>query len=154
MVYKGRSLPEKKTFVSAYINDGEKIYSKETESPLVINVLPQNATLNKQNLDANVQGNFESAPTELKFNFITDLFYSNETGVIRRYVPLSFQAIISLTGFDGIIALFQQLLTNPLPIIFSNAWWVLGILIIILIISLIYSNFQKPGGNTINIMRR
>lgn len=152
MAYKGRLLPEKKTFVSAYINDGEKIYSIETESPLVINVLPQNATLNKQNSDENTP--FETAPVELKFNFIADLFYSNETGVIRRYVPLTFQAIISLTGFKGISALIQQLLENPLPIIFQNAWWMLGLLIVILIISLIYANFQKPGGNTINVLRR
>jgi hypothetical protein len=143
-------LPKKTATITIYSRDFQPISSEKLSSPLVIFEKPKQAN---NNLDANVSS---IKPTTLKFNFISDMFSANQTKAVRSVVPIMFSYIVPPTPFsfkdftDGL----NSFINNPVSFITSGIvsnWFIIVILIMfVLVVSLIYSNF-KGGGSTINI---
>jgi hypothetical protein len=108
-----------------------------------------------QNLDNNTS-RVKAIPTNLKFNFIVDMYSNNNLSGARAVVPIVFSYIVPAqpVTLQGIMQGLDNFIADPVgstgEFLVGN-WFLLVILIVfILVISLIYANFKGGGGVNIS----
>jgi hypothetical protein len=150
MNYKGYKVPRSETIIDVFTADGTKLKTITSNDVLIINEKTANIGYKKNINDVN--NNYESLPKELKFTAINDLIYNNNLTAIRGVVPFTITAILQPVNLGGVFGLgdpitcsktdaVSQLLCDPAKFFIVNFVWIFFILAIILVISVIYSNF-------------
>lgn len=156
------SVPDLTTTIDVYANDMTKIQSSEIPSYFIINEVIKNNPIQTQNLSDDENANapkYTTAPTLLKFNFISDLIFNNERSTIRSTVPMTLTAI--LTKNCGILGLScsvggisDLIFKGDITWLVQNVWYIFFIAVAILFVAIVYRSVKS--GNTINVfnMRR
>jgi hypothetical protein len=149
MNYKGRKYEKKTTRVDVYARDFIKLLSLNVASPLVIDSPYSDKVIQRENIVTDVNTTvttYASVPTRLRFDVITDLVHSNETGVIRRFIPYSITVLI--TKPPSIFSFLTDFLKNPGKWAVTN-WFVLFFLAVaVLFTAIVYRKFKGSGRDT------
>jgi len=102
--------------------------------------------------DTNTPGGY--IPTILRFNYIVDMVSNNQRSTARTHTPITFTYFVSppspfsINGVTGIITTFLE---DPRDW-FINNWFLIVLLVIaVIVISLVYKNFNSGGGSNVNI---
>ncbi len=153
MNYKKRPLSIQKTIYTVFKGSVDDAWiAGEVESPIIINEVYDSTALTlKHKIDANLNSDF--VPIFLQLDVIADIVY-NINSVIRRSLVLNFSLLSEELGMNpnewkDFVGGLGKLLTNPSSWLFDNAWWLFILLIVLLVVSIAWSNF-KSGGVTIN----
>jgi len=139
-------LPKTKTNVEL-IGSGLQSFLKFQDSHfLVIDEKPKANFVNNSSSDVNRIPQ-TTLPTILLVNFSSVLLYSNGLASFYRYVPLTFQTIISQQfSFIGeTIAGIGELFSNPLNFVIDHIFEIVLVLGLIFAIGMIWRQF-RPGG--------
>jgi hypothetical protein len=152
MNYKGRKYEKKSTKVDVLGRDFIKLLSLNVASPLVIDAPYSDKVIQRENIVTDVNTTvttYASVPTRLRFDVITDLVHSNETSVIRRFIPYSITAMI--TKPPSIFSWVTDFLKNPGKWAVTN-WFVLFFLAVAVLFSaIVYRKFKGSGGRETTI---
>lgn len=146
LISKGVRLPNKEATIIIYNNSFTSSPFK-VSSPLVIFEQPSSSRFT-QSVDANGQ----IIPTQLKLNFISDMYSNNQATVQRSYVPLSFSYIVPDVPFnwEDFVTFTNDLWENPLGVVGDWFWkyalQLAVLLAVLLIVSVVYLNFKSGGG--------
>jgi len=136
--------PSKEITIDLLVSDMRKIKTYEAKQSLVIDEKPSTNTVRLENIESDANINYKTAPTSLRFEFISDLIHNNELNTIRRYVPLYFKVIIDkkYTIFDISTGLTEAI-GDPIGFLAKNWFiWVL-IMVIILFGAVVYGSIKK-----------
>lgn len=146
----------KPIYIDVFISDNVKIMSEKSRAKLVIDEDLASPNINVERADANSPLLFESIPTRLKFEAISDLIYNNEKAFIRRYLVLPYRLVLesqNLCGWFGIGCAFidesgsiTALVTQGDLSFFAVNWFaILMLMVAILFISVVYGNIKGKG---------
>lgn len=144
--------------VEVFISDHVKVISKESDSKMIIDEVVKTNPINTANADANgTDLKFDSMPTKITFDAISDMIYNNKTTFKRRYLVLPYTLVLdskTLCGWFGIncwgadtssgsiVALIAE---GDLSFFVVNAFGLFILLAVIVIASVAYRNFRRRG---------
>ena len=153
------NLPDEETIIEVFASDMVKVATYTVPSFLVINEEVDQSTIRRENLnlDTNQEAPaYETAPTVLRFNFISDLIYDNERQTIRRFVPITLSVILvkncGLFGLNctgGIIDIFTR---GDISWIINN-WFLLFMAIVTLLVFGMIWRYYRGNSTIINARR-
>jgi len=149
----GIVLPDVETVVTIYGRDLDQLQKFKVDSPLIVFEKPSESTVDLANADENTSK--ITIPTVLKFDYIIDMIYFNETASQRKYLPL-FLTYRAKTPFSwrGVLDGLIDIVEDPLGW-FEKNWFIPAFLLIFLtFLTLMYSFLRGGGGANINIFNK
>ena len=136
------NVPKGKTVVTVYSSDMKQAEKFTVSSPLVIYEKPSEAKGNADSLDTNKTTTV--IPNVLKFDYIVDMIYFNETASQRKHLPLTLTYVVPTafnlgTLFGGV----NYLLSNPLGWFEDYAIYIAVLIIFAFFVTLMYKNVRS-----------
>ena len=143
MNHQGIRFQKNQVKIEVFASDMIPIIQKDVNSPLIIDVPFDQTVLRKENI--NTAQKYETIPSTLKFDILSDLIYSNERKTIRRFVPITITAIITQVNANVItetIQAFTDFFTNPLSFLVANWFGIFILAITVLFIAVVFQKFK------------
>ena len=156
-------IPENETTIEVFASDMKKVAQYTVPSQLVINEEIKYNPINIANVDVNYDVNgadipkYETAPTRLKFNFISDMITNNDRNVIRRYVPITLSVILTKDcGLFGLACAgdILDIFTKGDPTWLIQNWFFLGAFVVTLLVFGMIWRFWRGNQSNVNIFNR
>ena len=141
-------IPEQRTIVEVYSNDGQPIIREKTSSNIVIFKAPSASTKSITATDGNLTSH--TIASRLKFDVVLDMLSNNETSISRIFVPLTLNYVVpdNTNPLTAILSVGGEFIQNPITAGLKYWFWFVIVLLFILIVSVIFRNL-KGGGTTI-----